>query len=161
MPVKDSLRGYCRKLHGACKAMKTGIIIEKYGALSIFFVACIAFKLAEPAQFLDKISNCVSDLISFFAILIGFSFTSLSILFSYRNRPFVKIANTYGGFNRLIGFHKSAITWGIATCLTSLLYKLSDFIGSWFLLGVVVASCFAIAQMFFFFFKFISLDLKK
>lgn len=141
--------------------MKVGLVIEKYGALFIFFVGCIAFKLAEPAQFLDKISNCVSDLISFFAILIGFSFTSLSILFSYRNRPFVKIANTYGGFNRLICFHKSAITWGIATCLTSLLYKLSGFIGSWFLLAVVVASCFAIAQMFFYFFKFISLDLKK
>lgn len=136
-------------------------VIEERAAWFVFLIACCSFKLVEPAQFLDKLSNCVSDLISFFAILIGFSFTSLSILFSYRDKPFVKIANTYGGFNKLISFHKSAILWGIATCITSLGYKLSDWVGSWFLLAIVVASCVAIFQMFYYFFKFISLDIKK
>lgn len=135
--------------------------IEEKCVYITFFIALLVFKYIVPVSFFKNISNCTGDLISFFAILIGFLLTSLSILITCQDRHFIKVAKTYGGFNKIIFFHKSAIFWGLITCLLSLLQKLGDFLSDWFFAAFVLASCIAVLQTIYYFFKFIGLDIKK
>ena len=140
--------------------MNINKFIEERCTWLALLISFLIIKFQAPVICLEKLAKCAGDLISFYSILTGFTFTSISILFTCRNKPFVKIANSYNGFNRLILFHKSAILWGLITCLVWLIYEIffqSNCIAM-VALALSIASGIAFVRLFKLFFKFMQLD---